>query len=101
MVAAAMTEKPSPAAAPEAPAAERSDLALLRFFAQSPAARTAASSLGRAAEVGVTFTDAPGPFRFFSDHGAPRLEAGAAKDPDFELQLAPGAVAAALSRLRH
>ena len=42
---------------------ERSDEALRRFFESSPAARRAASSLGKAAEVGVRFTDVPGDFR--------------------------------------
>ena len=86
--------QPAPAPPPPVP----SDVALAKFFATSRAARTTAASLGKAAEVGVTFTDVPGSFRFFSDHGKPALVAGAAKDPDFELTLAPGAVRAICAR---
>jgi hypothetical protein len=87
--AAPTTPEAAPAtAAPPLP----SDVALIQFFSTSAAARTAASSLGKAAEVGVTFTDVPGDFRFYSDSGKPVLAKGTAKDPDFDLVLAPGAV---------
>jgi hypothetical protein len=86
---------PAPAAAP---ASTPSDAAMIAFFSTSAAARTCANSLGKAAEVGVTFIDVPGQFRFFSDHGKPVLERAAAKDPDFELEIAPGAVRAICGR---
>lgn len=89
---------PAPAPAPAASQPVPSDVALTKFFSASAAARTAAASLGRAAEVGVTFTDVPGSFRFFSDGGKPVLAPGAAKDPDFYLTLAPGAVTAICGR---
>jgi hypothetical protein len=88
----------APAAAPAAPPPVQSDVALTKFFSTSAAACTAASSLGKSAEVGVTFTDVPGSFRFFSDSGKPVLAPGAAKDPDFDLILAPGAVKAIAAR---
>jgi hypothetical protein len=75
-------------------ASETSDTRLRRFFATSEASRRAASSLKKAAEVGVRFTDVPGDFRFHSVDGKPVFEAGKPMDPDFELTLAPGAVAA-------
>ena len=71
-----------------------SEVKLRRFFETSAASRRAASSLRKAAEVGVRFTDVPGDFRFHSVEGKPAFEAGKAMDPDFELTLAPGAVAA-------
>jgi hypothetical protein len=73
---------------------EGSETRLRRFFETSDASRRAASSLRKAAEVGVRFTDVPGDFRFHSVDGKPAFEAGKAMDPDFELTLAPGAVAA-------
>jgi hypothetical protein len=73
---------------------EGSDIKLKRFFETSEASRRAASSLKRAAEVGVRFTDVPGEFRFHAVDGRPAFESGKAMDPDFELTLAPGAVAA-------
>ena len=73
---------------------EGSETKLRRFFETSDASRRAASSLRKAAEVGVRFTDVPGDFRFHSIDGKPAFEAGKAMDPDFELTLAPGAVAA-------
>jgi len=76
-----------PASAP----APSSFEALARFFASSSAAKTAAGSLKKAAEVAVHFTDAPGDHRFTVEDGTPRLLAGKAHDPDFELTLAPGA----------
>src|SRR2546421_10403516 len=81
-----------------ASAVETSDFKLARFFGTSEAARRAASSLRKAAEVGVRFTDVPGDFRFHSVDGKPAFEAGKAMDPDFELTLAPGAVAAITAR---
>jgi hypothetical protein len=77
---------------------ERSETRLRRFFETSDASRRAASSLRKAAEVGVRFTDVPGDFRFHSVDGKPAFEAGKAMDPDFELTLAPGAVAAITAR---
>ena len=76
------------------PAAESSEVRLRRFFETSDASRRAASSLKKAAEVGVRFTDVPGEFRFHSVDGKPVFESGKAMDPDFDLTLAPGAVAA-------
>jgi hypothetical protein len=73
---------------------EGSETKLRRFFETSDASRRAASSLRKAAEVGVRFTDVPGDFRFHSIDGKPAFEAGKAMDPDFDLTLAPGAVAA-------
>ena len=81
-----------------ASAAENSEVKLARFFATSEAARRAASSLKKAAEVGVRFTDVSGEFRFFSRDGKPVFEPGRAADPDFDLTLAPGAVAAITAR---
>jgi len=77
---------------------EGSETRLRRFFETSEASRRAASSLRKAAEVGVRFTDVPGDFRFHSVDGKPAFEAGKAMDPDFELTLAPGAVAAITAR---
>jgi hypothetical protein len=82
---------------PSAP--EPSDVRLRRFFETSEAGRRAASSLRKAAEVGVRFTDVPGEFRFHAVDSQPVFEQGRAMDPDFELTLAPGAVAAITSRL--
>ena len=76
------------------PVTEASNTRLSRFFATSEASRRAASSLKKAAEVGVRFTDVPGDFRFHSVEGKPVFESGKAMDPDFDLTLAPGAVAA-------
>jgi hypothetical protein len=78
--------------------AEPSNLRLRRFFETSEAGRRAASSLKKAAEVGVRFTDVPGDFRFHSVEGRPVFESGRAMDPDFDLTLAPGAVAAITGR---
>jgi hypothetical protein len=79
-------------------ASEGSETRLRRFFQTSEASRRAASSLRKAAEVGVRFTDVPGEFRFHSVDGKPAFEAGKAMDPDFDLTLAPGAVAAITAR---
>ena len=73
---------------------EGSDVKLKRFFETGEAGRRAASSLKKAAEVGVYFTDVPGDFRFHAVDGRPAFEMGKAMDPDFDLTLAPGAVAA-------
>src|SRR5207248_4766960 len=67
---------------------------LQRFFETSESARKAASHLKSAAEVGVQFTDVKGDFRFTLVDGKPRFLDGKAKDPDFELTMAPGAVTA-------
>jgi len=73
---------------------EPSNVVLQRFFETSESARRAAAHLKSAAEVGVRFTDVPGEFRFVLVEGKPRFLDGAAKDPDFELTMAPGAVTA-------
>lgn len=65
---------------------------LRTFFETSEAGRRAASSLKKAASVGVRFTDVPGDYRFRAEEGKPRFEAGKAEEPDFDLTLAPGAV---------
>jgi hypothetical protein len=80
------------------PEREPDDAALTRFLTSSPAARTVAASLRDGAEVGVTFTELVGEWRFFVDHAEPWLEPGKAKDPDFELRLPPGAVKAICSQ---
>ena len=77
---------------------EPSNARLRRFFETSEAGRRAASSLKKAAEVGVRFTDVPGDFRFHAVDGRPVFESGKAMDPDFDLTLAPGAVAAITAR---
>ena len=81
-----------PSGSPSSSGPSASEGKLRRFFETSEAARRAASSLRRAAEVGVRFTDVPGDFRFHSVDGKPAFETGNAMDPDFELTLAPGAV---------
>lgn len=86
-------EPPSASAAPEP-----SNVRLRRFFETSEASRRAASSLKKAAEVGVRFTDVPGDYRFHAVDGRPVFESGRAMDPDFDLTLAPGAVAAITAR---
>ena len=73
---------------------EPSNIVLQRFFETSESARKAAAHLKPAAEVGVTFTDVPGEYRFTLVDGKPRFLDGRAKDPDFELTMAPGAVSA-------
>lgn len=73
---------------------EPSNIVLQRFFETSESARRAAAHLKGAAEVGVRFTDVPGEYRFTLVEGKPRFLDGKAKDPDFELTLAPGAVTA-------
>ena len=76
------------------PASETSDAILRRFFETSETARKASSSLKKAAEVGVRFTDVPGDFRFVMADGKPKFITGKADDPDFDLTMAPGAVRA-------
>jgi len=73
---------------------EPSNVVLQRFFETSESARRAASHLKSAAQVSVRFTDVPGDFHFALVEGKPRFLDGPAKDPDFELTLAPAAVAA-------
>ena len=95
----AATPPEAPAAQPAAaPPAQSSPDALTHFFAVSAAAKTAAASLKKAAEVGVHFTDAPGDYRFTVEDGTPRLLAGKAKDPDFELTFGPAASRALADR---
>ena len=86
------TEQTSAPAAKATP--EPSNVVLQRFFETSESARRAASSLKKAAEVGVRFTDVPGDFHFKSVDGKPRFVSGPAQDADFDLTLAPGAVVA-------
>jgi hypothetical protein len=73
---------------------EPSNIVLQRFFETSESARRAASHLKSAAQVAVRFTDVPGDFHFALVEGKPRFFDGAAKDPDFELTMAPAAVTA-------
>src|SRR6267142_6836687 len=73
---------------------EPSNLVLQRFFETSDSARKAAAHLKSAAQVGVRFTDVPGDFHFALIEGKPRFLDGPAKDPDFELTMAPVAVTA-------
>jgi hypothetical protein len=75
-----------------APPSQDSAEMLRTFFETSEAGRRAASSLKKAASVGVRFTDVPGDFRFHAENGKPRFQAGKAEEPDFDLTLAPGAV---------
>jgi hypothetical protein len=63
-----------------------------QLFETSQAARKAATSLSKAAYVGVRFIDVPGDFRFHAVDGKPRFEPGKAEEPDFELTLPPRAV---------
>ena len=77
---------------------EPSNVILQRFFETSESARKAATHLRSAAEVGVQFTDVKGDFRFTLVDGRPRFLDGKAKDPDFELTMAPGAVTAIAAR---
>src|SRR3954462_4642939 len=79
---------------PEPSNPEPSNVVLQRFFETSESARKAASHLKSAAQVAVRFTDVPGEFHFGLAEGKPQFFTGAAKDPDFELTMAPGAVTA-------
>src|ERR1700691_238603 len=76
----------------EGPSGEPADALLERFLSSSPAAAMAAGSLREGAEVAVSFTELAGDWRFYSDAGKPTLQSGMAKDPDFALRLAPGAL---------
>jgi len=77
---------------------ESADAQIARFLLGSPAARLVAGSLREGAEVGITFTNLPGEWRFYCNPAGPALERGKAQDPDFELRLAPRAVEAICSR---
>jgi hypothetical protein len=77
---------------------EASDVLLAGFLQSSAAAVSAAAPLRGGAEVGVTFTDVAGDWRFHVSDGRPLLERGRPVDPDFDLRLAPGAVRALCSR---
>jgi hypothetical protein len=85
---------------PQITVREASDVILARFLLYSPAARVAASALREGAEVGITFTDVPGQWRFRGVANATSLllEPGQASDPDFELQVTPGALDSICSR---
>jgi hypothetical protein len=77
---------------------EPADVALTRFLSCCPAAATAAQSLRAGAEVAVSFTDLDGEWRFYTDAGKLMLQPGKARDPDFALCLAPGAVKSICAR---
>ncbi len=77
---------------------EPADVVLARFLSSSPAALTAAGSLHDGAEVAVSFTDLAGEWRFYSDVGRPTMAPGKAKDPDFELCIAPRALESICAR---
>jgi hypothetical protein len=64
--------------------------ALKSFLETAPAAQRATRALGRGARVNVALET--GAARFTMESGAPRLEEGAAPDPDFTLRLPAGAV---------
>ncbi len=64
--------------------------ALRRFFETSPAARKATAPLAPGAEVALVLEG--GPARFTVASGRPRVEEGAARDPDFTLALPEEAV---------
>jgi hypothetical protein len=89
-----MTTEGTSAPAGKSTTTEPSNVVLQRFFETSESARRAAGSLKKAAEVAVRFTDVPGDFHFKVIDGKPRFITGAAADSDFDLLLAPGAVAA-------
>ena len=82
-------DNPTPS---EAPAGERADVALARFLSGCPAVATAALSLRAGAEVAVSFADLEGEWRCFAEAGQITLAPGNARDPDFALHLAPGAI---------
>jgi hypothetical protein len=64
--------------------------ALKRFFETSPAAAKATRPLARGARVNLALEG--GDARFTMESGSPRVEDGAAPDPDFTLTLPDGAV---------
>lgn len=64
-----------------------------RFFEESRAARRATAPLGRGAEVRIEFADEPGtPYRFATEESPATVVPGAARDPDFTLEMPPAAV---------
>jgi hypothetical protein len=63
---------------------------LRAFFASAPVALRATRPLSRAARVALRLEG--GPARFGMETGAPRVEAGECADPDFTLEMPPGAV---------
>lgn len=65
--------------------------ALRTFFETAAAARKATRPLSRDARVNLALDG--GPARFTMAEGSPRVEEGAAPDPDFTLTLPAGAVA--------
>jgi hypothetical protein len=74
---------------------ESADAMLARFFECSEAARLAAGCLREGAEAAIAFAELPGDWRFAATAGGAYVfEAGTAQDPDFELRLSRGAVAA-------
>ena len=89
---------PGEQTAPAAAVLQDSAGMMRQFFQSSEAARRAASSLKKAASVGVRFTDVPGEFRFHAEGGEPRFETGRADDPDFELTLIEAEAVEALAR---
>jgi len=81
-------------------AADRSDLALMHFLLNSPAARATAGSLRSGAEIAMSFTDLDGDWRIYRDDaGAIAFESGKALDPDFALRMPPRAVRSICSQL--
>jgi hypothetical protein len=76
----------------EASGGEPGDVVVARFLACSAAVATAATSLRAGAEVAVSFTDLAGEWRCYADAGNIKLEPGKARDPDFSVRLAPGAI---------
>lgn len=76
----------------EAPAGEPAAVTLARFLSGCPAVASAALSLRAGAEVAVSFTDLEGEWRCYAEAGKISLEPGNARDPDFALRLAPGAI---------
>ena len=82
----------------EAPAGEPGDVALARFLSACPAVATAVQSLRAGAEVAVSFSDLEGEWRFYASAGNIALEPGKARDPDFALCLAPGALKSICAR---
>jgi hypothetical protein len=84
---------------PEVVRGERAYVDLSNFLSNSSAARAAATSLRRGAEVAIIFTHVPGEWRIcVNDATGVSLEPGKATDPDFELRVPPGAVRSICSR---
>src|SRR5450755_542424 len=84
--------RPAPQPAVAASTEETSEALLVHFFSNSRAAASVAGRLRSGAEVGVTFTDVSGDFRFHAPGGKPTLERKKAASPDFDLRIGPGAV---------